>query len=313
MLIDTRWCQSETAALYVSQHHFSFKRPCIHCSRTPRLIHRYRWPAIGCAATTAVLSGFLIWFQFLLYTGYRSNDFTAASIGPVTTTCIEAASLGQIDSLGIKTDSWSCSTTSKDALAEVLIANLHAMTSANAATPYTGDAKAVYDATVLAVQGTAATYSITREHAYSVLSVLGTPSSTDCAALYAGGVDQGAIAPVAVTIACDEDVPVPNNDPTAAPDTNKLYTHCLHQFSYGRSWPTANTFGIPLAGEEAKPVLLQLSAVNSTTTWQARQRVLTGTRWGFSTVAYVFMTMLSGYLLMDSTILLIAELTRVDS
>lgn len=218
-------------------------------------------------------------FDIHRYTGYRSNDFTAASAGAVLTTCVEAASLGQIDSLGIKTDSWSCSTTSKDALAEILVANIHAMTSANAATPYTGDAKAVYDATVLAVQGTAdPAYSLTRAGIYDALSVLGTPSSTDCATLYAGGVDQGAISPVALTVVCDSEVPTVNNAPTAAPDTNKLYTHCLHQFSYGRSWPTMNTFGIPLAGQEAKPVLLQLSAVNSTTTWQARQRVLTGTR-----------------------------------
>jgi hypothetical protein len=252
-------------------------------------------------------------FDIHRYTGYRSNDFTAASTGAVLTTCVEAASLGQIDDLGIKTDSWSCSTTSKDALAEVLAANLHAMTSANAATPYTGDAKAVYDATVLAVQGTDPAYSLTRAGIYGALSVLGTPSSTDCATLYAGGVEEATIAPVAVTIVCDADVPTVNTAPTAAPDVNKLYTHCLHQFSYGRSWPTANSFGIPVAGEEAKPVLLQLSAVNSTTTWQARQRVLTGTRWGFSTVVYVFMTLLSAYFLMDSTILLIAELTRVDA
>jgi hypothetical protein len=195
------------------------------------MVSRYRWPAIGCAGTTAVLSGFLVWFQWILYTGYRSNDFTAASLGAVTTTCVEAASLAQIDGLGIKTDSWSCSTASKTALAEVLVANVHAMSSANAATPYTGDAKAVYDATVLAVQGTDPVYSLTRAGIYDALSVLGTPSSTDCDGLYAGGVDQDAISPVALTVVCDADVPTVNTAPTAAPDTNKLYTHCLHQFS----------------------------------------------------------------------------------
>jgi hypothetical protein len=242
------------------------------------MVSRYRWPAVGGAATTAVLAGFLIWFQWILYTGYRSNDFTAASLDAVTTTCVEAASLAQIDGLGIKTDSWSCSTSSKTALAEVLFANVHAMTSANAATPYTGDAKAVYDATVLAVQGTDPAYSLTRAGIYGALSVLGTPSSTDCDALYSGGTEEATIAPVALTVVCDADVPAVNTAPTAAPDTNKLYTHCLHQFSYGRSWPTSNTFGIPLAGQEATPVLLPLSAVNSTTNWQARQRILVGTR-----------------------------------
>jgi hypothetical protein len=71
--------------------------------------------------------------------------------------------------------------------------------------------------------------------------------------------------------------------------------------------------GIPLAGQEATPVLLPLSAVNSTTNWYARQRILVGTRWGFSTVVYIIMAMASAFYLMDGTILLLAELTRVDA
>jgi hypothetical protein len=30
------------------------------------MVSKYRWPAIGCAATTAVLAGFLIWFNWIL-------------------------------------------------------------------------------------------------------------------------------------------------------------------------------------------------------------------------------------------------------
>lgn len=243
------------------------------------MVSKYRWPAIGCAAATAVLAGFTIWFTWILYTGYRTDDFTAASIGPKLTTCIEAATVGQIDSLGIKTDSWSCSTSSKDALADVLAVSVHAMYAANAASAYTGDAKAAFDAVVLATQGTDPAYSITRAGAYDALSVLGTPSTTDCAALYPGATEEAATNPIAVTVVCDADVPATNNAPTAAPDANKLYTHCLHQFSYGRSWPKMTTFGIPVVGQEATPVFIPLATVNSTTSWQDRQRILVGTRW----------------------------------
>ena len=242
------------------------------------MVSKYRWPVIGCASVTAVLAGFLIWFNWMLYLGYRTDDFVAASIGPVTTTCIEAATVGQIDSLGIDTTDWSCSTTGKDRVADVLAASVHAMYAANGASAYTGDAKAAFDAVVLATQGTDPAYSITRAGAYAALSVLGTPSTTDCAALYPGATEEATTNPIAVTVVCDADVPATNNAPTAAPDANKLYTHCLHQFSYGRSWPKASTFGIPVVGQEAKPVFLPLATVNSTTSWQDRQRILVGTR-----------------------------------
>jgi len=276
-------------------------------------VSKYRWPTIGCSGAAGVGSVFLIWYIFLLYTGYRTDDFNAASAGPVLTTCIEAASSSQIDSLGIDTAEWTCSTTSKDALAEILATNVHAMFSANNTEAYTGEAKAAFDATVLSVQGTDPAYTITREGAYAALSKLGTPSTTDCDVLHSGGVEQVSLVPLPVKVACNEDVPAVNTPPVAGPDVNKLYTHCVQQFSYARSWPTANTFGIPMVGEEPKPIFLPMATVNDTVTWQERQRILVGTRWGYSTVVYVLFTLTTAFFLMDSTILLLAELTRVDA
>lgn len=276
------------------------------------MVSKYRWPAIGCSAATAVLSGFTIWFIWILYTGYRTKDFTDASIGPETKTCVEAASLAQIDSLGIKNESWSCTDRDKERLADVLAANVHAMYAANAAAQYANESAPVYNAVLLAAQGVDTTYTITRAGAYAVLSKLGTPSSTDCATLYPGATEQeNETSPIAVTVACDDDVPLTNNAPTPALNVDVLYTHCLQQFSYGRSWPKTGTFGIPVVGTEAKPVFLPLPTVNSTTSWEDRQRVLVGTRWGYSTIVYVLLVLTSAFFLMDSTILLLAELTRV--
>jgi hypothetical protein len=166
---------------------------------------------------------------------------------------------------------------------------------------------------ISATQGTDPGLSLTRAGIYDALSVIDTLSTVDCAALYPGATEQATVAPVAVTIVCDSEVPAVNTPPTVTADTDKLYTHCLHQFSLGRSWPTANSFGIPVVGEEATPILLPLSVVNSTTSWEARQRILVGTRWGFSIPVYILMVMSSSFYLMDGSILLLAELTRVDS
>jgi len=260
-----------------------------------------------------VLAAFSLWWIFIAYADYRSPDFTTASAGPIEGTCVEAVSIDQLSAASYDKTSWSCGTNSKGDLSNLLAVSVHPMYAANAANAYTGDAKAVYDAVISATQGVDPAYSITREHAYAVLSVLGTPSSTDCAAIYGVAAEGATPNPIAPVVVCDADVPASNPVPTVTTDVNILYTHCAHQFSYARSYPTTGTFGIAKFGIEASPNILPIVATNATTTWQDRARIVVGTRWGYATVFYTVAMLATAFFIMDSTVLLLAELTRVDA
>ena len=240
---------------------------------------RYRWPTIITAATALVLACFTLWWIFIAYVDYRTPDFTKASAGPIEGTCVEAVSADQLKAAWYDRTDWTCNSGSKEELSNLLAVSVHAMYAANTVDPYTGDAKAVYDAVVSATQGVDPAYSITREHAYAALSVLGTPSSTDCAAIYGVSTEGATPAPLAPTIVCDTEVPATNTAPTVTADVNLLYTHCVYQFSYARSYPTTGTFGIPKVGVEASPMILPIIGTNDTTTWDDRARIVVGTRY----------------------------------
>ena len=243
---------------------------------------RYRWPTVIVAATCLVLSAFCLWWVFISYTDYRSPDFTKASAGPIVGTCVESVTEDQLKAAWYDKTDWKCNDNSKEELSNLLAVSVHAMFDYHTkTTAYTGDSLAVYKAVVSATQGVDSGYVITREHAYAALSVLGTPSSNDCAAIY-GPQDEIALPDaVAPNVACDADLPVSNTAPTVTVDFQVLYTHCLHQFSYARSYPTKGTFGIPMVGKEAKPLILPIIATNSTTPWEDRARIVVGTRYVF--------------------------------
>jgi hypothetical protein len=251
----------------------------------------------------------------MAYVDYRSPDYTKASAGPITGTCIEAVSSDQLAAAWYDTDSWSCSDGSKEELQDLLSASVHAMYDQHTnAAAYTGTSKEVYDAVISAAQGTDSGYKITRQAAYDALAAIGTPSTVDCDALYSLSSEGAAPNPVSPAVVCDADVPVSNAAPSGVtPDTAMLYTHCVVQFSYARSYPKRGTFGIPLVGNTVEPVLLPLVGVNSTTPWEQRARVIVGTRWGYSTVFYVIAMLAVGFHIMDGSILLLAELTRVSA
>ena len=274
-------------------------------------LSRYRWPTIIIAGVAITLSCFCIWWVFIIFSHYRTPDFTSASAGSIQGTCIEGVSTKQLNSWGLDKTDWTCSGDSKKQLANLLAASVHAMYASNNKSAFAGADKDVFDAVVGVSQGDTVTYEITNAAAYSALALIGTPYTTDCATLYAGATEGTFAALSKPTVVCTPDVAIANNAHTVTADVDKLYTHCLEQFSYARSWPDSGTFGIPVAGKEPKPVLLSLTSTNSSTTWEETSRVLVGTRWGYSTIPYLIFMMATGFFLLDATVLLLAELTRV--
>lgn len=269
---------------------------------------RYRLPTVAVTAVCLVLAGFCVWWQFLGY-DYRSNDFTKVSEGPITGTCVEAVTDDMLKSKYDKT-TWSCTATSKEHLSNLLAVSVHALYYANSQTALDAEGTRVLASLVSTTQGVLG-HELTKTQVYDSLKALGTPA-TDCAVIYAGAVEGATPAPLAPSIVCDTVTPT-DGTALAATDVNALYTHCLHQFSYGRSFPTSGTFSIPKVGVEVKPVFLPIIETNSTTEWSDRARIVVGTRWGYSSIVYIIFALTTAFFFMDCTVFLLAELTRVDA
>jgi hypothetical protein len=297
---------------------------------------RYRFVTITVTALCLVLAAFTVWFEFAAYTDYRTPDFTKVSEGPVTGTCVEAVTEDQLKAAWYDKDDWDCSDGNKENLANLLAVSVHALYEKSATLDAAGTR--VLNSLVSTTQGVTG-HQITKTQAYDALKMLGTPS-TDCAAIYPGATELTTI-PTSLdpVVVCDSETPVDGTPEAAAAD--KLYTHCLIQFSYGRSYQTAGTFGIPKVGEEASPMILPVIGTNSSTTWEDRSRILVGTRyapvrnlythfhrfppnlthacfrharsWGYSAIVYIIFAMGSAFFFMDCAILLLAELTRIDA
>lgn len=249
-----------------------------------------------------------------------SDDFTLASAGPITTSCVAYVTTTQLGLGKLDQTSWSCGDNSKTELSNLLSASVHAAHAVNATSPFTGDAKTAYDTIISLTQGGAGG-ELQRAHAYAMLSLVAatSPTALTCEQVYPGATLQ-TVEPIQIdpTIVCDDVVDRDGRVEAAsgiliAANVDVLYTHCVDQFTYGFSWPTTGTFGIPKQGVEAKPMLLPLFETNSTTSKHKKAQVLVGTRWGYATIVYVLFMITSAFLLMDCMILLLAELTRVDA
>lgn len=244
-----------------------------------------------------------------------SDDFTLVSAGPVTSSCVAYVTDTQLQMANYHKTDWSCGDNSKKDLANLLSASVHAAYAVNSATAFTGDAERTYLTLISLTQGGTG-HELSHTQAYAMLSLLAVtdPTALTCEAIYSGATlqttDPNQIDP---TIKCTADGTPADGTALTAANADALYTHCVHQHTYGFSGPTSGTFAIPKQGVELTPMILPLFEVNSTTSSFKRAQVLVGTRWGYSTIAYIFLMLSSAFLLMDCLVLLLAELTRVDA
>jgi len=274
-----------------------------------------RWPVLIGAIATTVLAAFTLYFTFEVYHEHRLTDFAAASKGTILGTCVGSVTDEQLKSASYDSTGWSCSTNSKENLGNLLAASVHSIYQKHTgATPFTGNDERVALSVISATLG-GPSHVISRAQAYSVLSQLGTPTSTDCAVIYSAGTVQAelALAPKQAVVACDADYENTTVVTTTAPNADQLRTHCSLQHSYAYSWPKSGTFGIPLFGTEAKPIILPVLGVNDTTTPGQRAQILVGTRFGFSAIVYILFVISGSFFCMDGIILGLAELTRADA
>ena len=226
-------------------------------------------------------------------------------------TCVEAVTDDQLKTAWYDKSDWSCVDTSKEHLSNLLAAQIHPLYYANSQAALDADGTRVLNSLISTTQGTVG-HQITKTQAYNALKNLGTPA-TDCAAIYVGATEAAtAPTPLAPEVVCDTVTPT-DGAALAAEDANALYTHCLYQFSYARAYPTDGTLGVPSFGTEAKPRILPIIETNSTTPWFDRARIVTATRWGYSTIVYVLFMLATAFFFMDCTLFLLAELTRVDA
>ena len=97
-------------------------------------------------------------------------------------------------------------------------------------------------------------------------------------------------------------------------NVSKLYTHCVHQFAYGRSGPTPSSFNVPVVGagaEPAGPLAYPLFAATSKDVempWYQRSRSFQGLRYGWSLAAYVSIVATSAFIGFSAALLLVFEI-----
>lgn len=270
-----------------------------------------RYSVAAVALGGLVASAFAIFWTFSLFVDYRSKDFTLASEKAIAGTCLSAVSATQLKNAKLDSSAWSCSLKTKDELANLLEASVHALVAANAATAFdTANATRVLDSVVSTTLGGEG-HALHREQVYDALSRIGVPATLDCASIYSGAT-AAAVVPTAVapTIVCDGVALTDAVAPLPA-DNAKLLAHCEAQFGYGTAGPKAGTFGVPVAGTTLSPRILPIVEVNASTTPADRARVLVGTRWGYAVIPTIFLMLASAFFLMDSTLFLLAEFTRI--
>jgi hypothetical protein len=273
-------------------------------------VQRVRYSVAAVALGCLVASAFAIFWTFSSFVDYRSKDFTLVSEKAVAGTCLSAVSATQLKNAKIDSSSWSCSLNAKSELGNLLEASVHALVAANAATAFTGNASRVLGSVVSTTLGGQG-HTLHRKQVYDALAQIGVPATLDCASIYSGVIAE-AVAPASSTpvVVCDDVALTDAAAPTAA-DNAQLLAHCNSQFGYGTSGPKTGTFGIPVAGTTLSPRILPVVEVNSTTTPENRARVLVGTRWGFATIPAVLFMLTSAFFLMDSTLFLLVEFTRI--
>lgn len=270
----------------------------------------YHWPTIAVTSACLALCGFCLHWQFVLYADYRSPDFIRASRGAILGTCVEAVTDDQLQSALYHTTDWSCTKDNKDHLSNLLSVSIHALYYASTQRTLSEDGTRVLDSLILTTQGSKG-HTITRSQAYNALKDIGTPI-TDCSAIYMTenreGVPPDPMSPIVV---CDSETQV-NSSNTVSANMNALFTHCVRQFSYARSYPTSGTFGIPKFGIDPKPTILPIIEISHTTPWYDRTRIVVGTRWGYSCIVYVIFVLSTCFFLMDCTILILSDITKVE-
>jgi len=274
-----------------------------------------RWPTLIGAIVTTVLAAFTLYFSFEIYHTHRLADFAAASKGSIVGTCVGSVTDKQLKSANYDSTKWKCKTNSKEEFGNLLAASVHSIYQKHTGpAPFAGDDERVALSVISAALG-GPSHVISRAQAYSVLSQLGTPASTDCGVIYAAGTVQTelALAPKQAAIVCDDDYESTTVVTLTDANADQLRTHCSLSHSYAYSWPKTGTFGIPLFGTEAKPLILPVLVVNSSSTPGQRAQVLVGTRFGFSAIVYILFVIAGSFFCMDGIILSLAELTRADA
>lgn len=270
-----------------------------------------------CSGGTLVLSLFSVWFLLSAFTQYRAEDFRIATETPDMAslgTCVEAPSLKIAKDAGYQKSSWDCSDEKNQArFSNLLAVSVHALWWAKSQAGADSNLEAVADAVAESTMGSTGAASINASMFVAAVTVTDTMSApASCDALYPGATWDATMTrdtPAQPIVSC--------GGSTAATvvttvDANKLYTHCLLQFSFGRSGPDDGTYGVPKVGAGAGPSMWiwpNVTGYNESASWSTHSRMYLGARYSWSLAAYVTIIIVVGFCILDSAVLLLSELT----
>lgn len=289
-----------------------------------------------CVALTSAICMILgvigIFFMLTAYATFRSEDFVTATITTDMATlapefhgtCVESVTDDILAREGINDAGWDClSDDKKTSLARLLASQVHSLYYLHATmqTP-PADLEVVAKSVMSTTLGASESASINFTMAYTILSLLdddGTVVPASCNEIYKfsnNAVDQNEVVWDTVTsahanVGCGASAGT-NTMTFTATEYGKLLHACKKQFNFGRSGPATGTWGIPLLNEPPGPnywIWPNVSTFNETASWSTTSRMMLGLRYGTSLWAYVPAIMLVGFLLIDSALMLLVEVT----
>ena len=268
---------------------------------------------VVCSSGAVILGVISIYLLLAAYSSYRSVDFVFAtntsdfaSMG----TCIETVTDEIVEDANFMDESWKCAD-KRDSLARLLLSQTHSIYYLQKTTTVSQDVSDLAH-TLLAATIGHSSMSLNVSIAYNVLRSLDDDNFTvprDCSSVYTGITPEfyDTANQKLPTIECGATLVGSNPSNFSALDKGKLLYACTKQFSFGRSGPHHETYGIPLLNEPAGP--LYEFAFNATLPWTAKSRSFIGYRFGWALFAYVPCMLCLAFLSIDAMLVLLVETT----
>lgn len=283
---------------------------------------RFR-PIVAITAAISLLIAILsVYCLFSSYSRYRARDLrTATNFADMATlpstddgSCVGTPTKEIFESGKYQKSGWSCGQSGQKKLANLLSASVHGLFYASQQPGADPVLVATAERVATAVLGGTDPPGVNASNAHAAFTALDAVAvPTSCRTIY------GAAAAYDGTMVSTLPQP-PKIDcagetaGTLLPaNVDQLYTHCLLQHSFGRSGPAGGTQGLPVVGAPAPGPLWypwpNVSSFNETASWHTKSRMFLGMRFSWSLSAYTVAALSTGFILVDSACVLLAELT----
>lgn len=265
--------------------------------------------------TLSIMSFIAICLLFVNFADVRRDDFMTATLSNFSGlgTCTSTPTPGDISSADVLNAHWNCEGAGGDKhreLSNLLAAATHSIYYAHRTTNLTAHTPALNVILAAAVGRTHG--AVGAPQSRGILEALqGVVVPASCDAIYNSTTPGMPPLPVVPAVTCS-DMPIESSEDVWSDKLQTLYTHCVHQFSFGASGPAPGSFWVPVYGEKAGPTYaptwhsVDAQSYSSAT----NARLFLGQRFGAAAWAYSVLMLSLGFCFLDGVLILISDGTR---